>query len=116
MTNPTLTMYAIGVIGVIVGILAGMALVYAAMEDRYRDLAEDIKEDAEFKCLATIRKNYKKEQRTRKLLLHELGEALGVDVVHLPSFGYITLKKAMEIPEDIVEDCIGYENSETEDA
>ena len=108
MINSEFAVYIIGVICLVIGMVAGMALAYAALEDHYRDLAEDIREDAEFRCLKTIRANYEKEQSTRELLLREIGEELGVDIVYLPSFGYVTLKQAaFEIPEDVIESVIG---------
>ena len=111
MINSEFAAYIIGVSCFVMGILSGMVLAYAALEDYYRDLAEDIREDAEFRCLKTIRENYEKEQRTRELLLRELGEELGVDIVYLPSFGYVTLDQAdIQIPENIMEDRIGYED------
>lgn len=102
-SNPIAALIIVGTICTIVGMLAGVAIAYAAMEEYYRGLAEDIREDAEYRCLHTVRENYEKEQRTRELMLRELGEALDVDMVFLPSFGYVTLKQAsFTIPEEII--------------
>lgn len=92
----------IGLMCLFIGVCAGLLIAYLFLEDKYRKRMDDAIEGSETKCLHTIRDNYAKEQNTRKLLLNELGEALDVDVVYLPSFGYVTLKRAFEIPEDII--------------
>ncbi len=104
-----LNMFTYGVVCFVLGMLSGAIILYTYLAQIHRDRELDIKEKTEQECLETVRENYQKEQTTRKLLLYELGEALDVDVIYLPSFGYITLKRAFEIPEDIVEACIGYE-------
>ena len=88
-----------GMICMVIGAFAGVAIAYTIMETKYDKIVEGV----ESNCLKTIRENYAKEQTKRKLLLQELGEALDVDVVALPSFGYVTLKRAFEVPEDVVE-------------
>lgn len=100
-----LSTFAIATICVIVGMLAGGALAYAALEEHYRKMADDIQAEADRVCLETIRENYEREQKTRQVLLNELGVALDADVVYLPSFGFVTLDEAaFQIPEDIIGD------------
>ena len=96
---------------IFVGMCSGIMIAHMVIEPRYERLLDETINASEAKCLKTITKNYVKEQSTRKLLLHELGEALDVDVVHLPSFGYVLLKDAFEVPEDVVESVMGYDIS-----
>lgn len=88
-----------GLLCMMIGAFAGIAIAYTIMEPKYDKIVEGV----ESNCLKTIRENYAKEQTTRKMLLYELGEALDVDVVALPSFGYVTLKRALEVSEGLVE-------------
>lgn len=100
-----LSTFVIATICVVVGMLSGGAFAYAALEEQYREVADNIQAEADRVCLKTIRENYEKEQKTRQVLLNELGVALEVDVVYLPSFGYVTLQEAaFQIPEDILGD------------
>lgn len=81
--------FIFGLICAAIGAFAGVAIAYSIMESKY----DKIVSEAEGSCLRTVRENYAKEQATRKLLLKELGEALKVDHVYLPSFGWIIFEK-----------------------
>ena len=63
-----------------------------------KDLTKAIEEEKR-ESLRVIRENHAKNELNNKILLDEIGEALDVDVVELPSFGLTVLKGAMSIPE-----------------
>lgn len=72
-----------------IGALAGVAFAYTFIEPKYKQIVEETKLD----CLRTVRENYAREQANRELLLRELGEALEIDEVYLPSFGCVVLRE-----------------------
>lgn len=79
-----------GLICAAIGAFAGVAIAYTIMEPRYAKFVAE----SEASCLKTVRENYAREQATRELLLREIGEALDVGDVYLPSFGWVVFEKS----------------------
>lgn len=89
--------FVFGLIMIFSGMVSGAILTHSYVTEKYKDMAREEIEKEQLRALNSIRDGYHKYDARTKLLLEELGEALDVDVVELPSFGYVLLKGASEI-------------------
>ena len=96
--------FIFGFVLILAGMISGAVLAHSYLAAKYKDMAQEEIEKEQLRALHAIREGYRKNEARTKLLLEELGEVLDVDVVELPSFGYVLLKGAGEVAEGFLED------------
>lgn len=85
------------------GGIIGMTIDSIILSRHFQKELTDAIEEEKRETLRTIRENHARNETNNKLLLEEIGEALDVDVVELPSFGITVLKGAMSVSEGFAE-------------
>lgn len=95
--NPTIVFVAF--LCYILGGLSGLIIAYTYIVPRCEDAYREALAEHDKRTLALVRDQEAREELNTKMLLDELGEALDVDMVELPTFGYVTLKGAIEVSE-----------------
>ena len=76
-----------------VGMISGALLTYSYLRPKYEEIHRSAMKRVHARSLSILRDEQYKHDMNTKCLLEELGEALDVDTVDLPSFGNVVLRQ-----------------------